>query len=81
MPFGEKEIARVQQAQAARLIAEQLRDIVIDLQDDIMNRLVSRYRAGELTNQDTRGAVGELAGIQSLLDTLETRARKSKESI
>lgn len=75
----EEEISRIQEAQAARILRTTMTDIVIELQEDIMDRLVSRYRSGELSDEEMRGAIGELAGMKGLLEALDVKVRKSRQ--
>ena len=74
---SEKEVIAIQKGQAARLIGSEITDIVVDMQDNIINRIISRFRSGELTDTDLRGAVGELSGIRGLVETLEARIRRA----
>ncbi len=49
---------------------------MIDRESDIMTSLVAHYRHGQLTNDQLRGSIGEIASLRWFREQLETDIRQ-----
>tara|TARA_R100001530_G_C4283861_1_gene146294 strand:+ start:352 stop:642 length:291 start_codon:yes stop_codon:yes gene_type:complete len=66
----------VHRGQMAQALQGGLEVRLLDQEYDIVTKLVNGHKMGTLTDTDLRGAIGEIAGIRSVLDTLDADIRR-----
>jgi hypothetical protein len=66
----------VTEGQRARLIRGATEEWLLSQEEDIMQVLVNRHKADELTNDFLRGKIGEVAGLRAFREYLEVGIRR-----
>ena len=69
-------LAAMVDADKARIVRGSTEDWIIDKEEEIINRLLRHYRADTLTDHMARGSIGEIAGIRTFREYLETTIRR-----
>jgi len=64
----------VTEGQRARLIRGATEEWLLSQEEDIMQVLVNKHKADELTNDFLRGKIGEIAGLRAFRDRRGTVA-------
>lgn len=72
----EKKVEEGIRAAGARSV---MLDILHEHEQSVLNKLISQYRGGTLTDENMRGCVGEIVALRALRDTLDNRVRMGQE--
>jgi hypothetical protein len=72
----DKSIDAIHSGQQSRIIRNTTETYLIDREDDIVQQLVVKYRANQLTDAELRGRIGEIAGLRGFREYLETSIQK-----
>ena len=72
----EESIKMIHKGQTSQAVKLEVQDVICKREVDVMNRLIAFYRSGELTNEQLRGSIGEIAGLRSVLEELERSIRR-----
>lgn len=74
----DKKMDLVVQGRTAALLGNTLRDKVMDQQLLVLDRLISTYLRGGLSPVQALAGVGEMAGLEATIRTLEQEARRGE---
>jgi hypothetical protein len=72
----EESIKRIHQGQTSQAVKLEVQEVIFKRENDVMNRLIAAHRSGELTTDNLRGSIGEIAGLRSVLEELERSIRR-----
>lgn len=67
---------KIERGRDAQAIAAMVRDAIDTQMTMACQQLIALYRAGQIDHDLVIGKIGEMAGLQNLLATLETRQRQ-----
>ena len=68
----DKNIKDIEAGSQASLVLSYLSDTLIDVETQILEEAIIRYRQGLLTSEQAKDKVAEIAGLRRLVDHLET---------
>ena len=72
----ETNMAYMAEAQNARIVRGNTEEWLYAQEDEIIARLVNKYRAGTLTSDHLHGSIGEIAGLRTFREHLEQSIRR-----
>ena len=76
----EDRLEHIGRGQQARIVHAEVSDRIAFKEATIINRLVSTYRAGKLTHEQTLAGIASIAEMRSLLGDLETEIKQGIEA-
>lgn len=71
----------INEGQVARLVRSHVEDFAFDKERNIITNLIKHYRGDTLTNDRLRGGIGEIAGLRSFVEYLETKVRQGEAEL
>lgn len=72
----DESLATVQKGQTARIVRGDTEVLLIDRETDIITNLVGLYGRGQLTDEQLRGSIGEIASLRWFRIQLESSIRQ-----